>query len=317
MIANPRIALVEDSQADQFLFCKLLRQVLPEAQVDIYSSIGEFRMALQAHSYECVVLDNRLPDGSGLDLLNEIRNVEELSTLPAIVLTGSGDEATAVKAMKWGASDYMPKSKLDQNSLESALNGAFAAARREQSKRENDARLKQQALTDGLTGVFNRRAFDEAVVSLDKNGGCPALALMYLDLDAFKEVNDVLGHAAGDEVLRVISQRLHAVVRGSDIVYRLGGDEFAIILLPPPRGHDLEVISDRVKAALYQPVFNANGTQIFAGGGSIGVASREDGGEALSTLVERADQAMYTAKSQGGGVQLVQQPRHESPQAAG
>ncbi len=309
MIANPRIALVEDSQADQFLFCKLLTQVLPEAQVDIYASIAAFRAALQAHAYECVVLDNRLPDGSGLDLLIEIRNIEEFSALPAIVLTGSGDEATAVKAMKWGASDYLPKSRLDEASLQAALHGAFAAARREKSKRENDARLKQQALTDGLTGVFNRRAFDEAVVSLDQNGVCPALALIYLDLDAFKEVNDVLGHAAGDEVLRVISQRLHAVVRGSDIVYRLGGDEFAIILIPPPRGDDLEIIAQRVQAALFEPVHDASGKQIFAGGGSIGLAWREDGGEALPTLVERADRAMYAAKKRGGGVQMVKQQR--------
>jgi len=305
MLARPRIALVEDSTADQYLFRKMIQRALPDAQVQVFPSAGEFRQALQPDSFDCIVLDNRLPDGTGLDVLQELRGIEIYSTLPAIVLTGSGDESTAVKAMKWGASDYLPKADVNETTLVSALDGAFTASQRENAKRENNARLQQQALTDGLTGVFNRRAFDEAVEKLDAPGQRVALALVYLDLDGFKEVNDIRGHAAGDEVLRVISARLRAIVRGSDVVYRLGGDEFAIVLLPPPRGEDLKDLVQRVVVGLNEAVCDRAGSEIFAGGGSVGVAWREKDGEAIAALVSKADAAMYAAKKAGGGAEFV------------
>ncbi len=305
MLASPRIALVEDSAADQYLFRKMIQQALPDAQVQVFPSAGEFRQALQPGSFDCIVLDNRLPDGTGLEVLQELRGIDTYSTLPAIVLTGSGDETTAVKAMKWGASDYLPKAQVNETALISALDGAFAAARREDAKRENNAKLQEQALTDGLTGVFNRRAFDDAVAELDAGENRPALALVYLDLDGFKEVNDIRGHAAGDEVLRVISARLRAIVRGSDVVYRLGGDEFAIVLLPPPRGEDLRDLVQRVVVGLNEAVCDRAGSEIFAGGGSVGVAWREANGVPVSTLVEQADAAMYAAKKAGGGAEFV------------
>ncbi len=305
MNSGPRIALVEDSQADQYLFSKLLGQALPQARVDIFSSVAAFRAALRPGAFDCVVLDHRLPDGSGLDLLQDLRGDEAFETLPAIVLTGWGDESTAVKAMKRGASDYLPKSSIDEETLKAALSGAFSAADRARHKRENETRLQQQALTDALTGVFNRRAFDDAVSKLDHGAERPALALVYLDLDSFKAVNDELGHAAGDEVLRAMAERLRDVVRGSDSVYRLGGDEFAIILSPPPRGDDLHTIADRIEAALHQAVHAADGSTIFSGGGSMGLVWREDAGPPMAALLQRADQAMYVAKQRGGGCELV------------
>lgn len=301
MIPHPRIALVEDSQADQVLFCKMLSRAVPNAQVEVFASADAFRSALRPGSFDCVFLDHRLPDGTGLDVLHDLRCQDEFETLPAIMLTGWGNEATAVQAMKWGASDYLPKGQVDAKTLTTAMNAAFTAAARAQRKRDNDQRLKEQIYTDGLTGVFNRRAFDEAVVSLDEAQPRPSLALAYLDLNEFKEVNDVHGHAAGDEVLRQIAARLQSRLRSSDSVYRLGGDEFVVVLSPPPRGQDLDALVSGLHQALKQAVRDADGRVLLQAGGSLGVAGRAEDGEPMSALVERADRAMYRAKRNHGG----------------
>nr|MBV6629794.1 GGDEF domain-containing response regulator [Oceanococcus sp. HetDA_MAG_MS8] len=301
MIPHPRIALVEDSQADQVLFCKMLSRAVPNAQVEVFSSADAFKSALRPGSFDCVFLDHRLPDGTGLDVLHDLRCQDEFETLPAIMLTGWGNEATAVQAMKWGASDYLPKGQVDAKTLTSAMDAAFSAAARAERKRDNDRRLKEQIFTDDLTGVFNRRAFDEAIVALDQGQSRPALALAYLDLNEFKEVNDIHGHAAGDEVLRQIASRLQSRLRSSDSVYRLGGDEFVVVLSPPPRGQDLDALVSGLHQALKQPIRDADGKVLLQAGGSLGVAGRGEGGEPMTSLVERADRAMYRAKRNQGG----------------
>jgi len=165
-----------------------------------------------------------------------------------------------------------------------------------------DARSAAQRLAwnDELTGSLNRRRFGEMVrrelVGAERNDRPLTVAL--LDLDDFKQINDRLGHAAGDAVLRAVGAAIQSAVRATDLCARWGGEEFAIAL----PGADIEqavVVSQRVRAAISELRVSVPGCERVLCTASIGVAARGDAGETLEELFNRADRAMYRAKQSG------------------
>jgi diguanylate cyclase (GGDEF)-like protein/PAS domain S-box-containing protein len=176
------------------------------------------------------------------------------------------------------------------------------------ARRELEARLSHQAYHDPLTGLANRaRLRDQLDRALVTAGQSPdRVALIYVDLDDFKKVNDSLGHAAGDRLLRVIAERLLNATRGSDTVARLGGDEFAILLENVRSEADVLVVAERVGRAMRSPVA-LEGQEVFVGA-SVGVARGSDAvGHAggADELLRNADVAMYVAKRGGKGRHAV------------
>jgi diguanylate cyclase (GGDEF)-like protein len=161
--------------------------------------------------------------------------------------------------------------------------------------------VARAAETDPLTGLPNRTLlldrFAQAIVAARRRGG--RLALLFLDLDDFKRVNDTQGHAAGDAMLQRVAQRLRAAVREADTVSRHGGDEFLVLLSEVARREDAIRIADKLLSALAAP----GPAPGWAKGvtASIGISLYPDDGEDVKTLVERADAAMYQAKRQGPG----------------
>ncbi|HEX5199609.1 diguanylate cyclase domain-containing protein [Paractinoplanes rhizophilus] len=157
------------------------------------------------------------------------------------------------------------------------------------------AELRRQAETDGLTGLANRTRFHEELGrALEQPSG---VSVLLVDLDGFKAVNDTLGHAAGDELLVAVAEKMRAALRAGDVPARLGGDEFAV-LLRDCAGPESEETARRILVALSDPV-EISGVPVRAGA-SIGAASAEPG-EGAGALVRRADVAMYAAKSAGKG----------------
>ncbi|MDN4474022.1 putative bifunctional diguanylate cyclase/phosphodiesterase [Demequina zhanjiangensis] len=160
---------------------------------------------------------------------------------------------------------------------------------------------RREATTDDLTGLLNRRGFAiegaQLLLEVETDGRA---ALLHADLDGFKEVNDSLGHEAGDQVLRAVTERLTLAVAGVDpLLGRLGGDEFAV-LVPQLDGSDAALLAHRMRAALEKP-FEVHGTAV-ALGVSVGIAAAPDDGADLPVLLRRADIAMYRAKVDGLGV---------------
>ena len=160
-----------------------------------------------------------------------------------------------------------------------------------------EERIKHTAHFDPLTDLPNRSLFfdrlGQALVRRDDLTG----ALMFLDLDHFKEVNDQLGHAAGDSLLIAVAQRLRAQVRESDTVARLGGDEFTVILPSLHDGTDAVRVADNILAAIAQP-FPIAGKDVTVGV-SIGIALFSEHGTNTEHVLNAADNAMYLAKNQG------------------
>ncbi|MPS70934.1 MAG: EAL domain-containing protein [Novosphingobium sp.] len=164
---------------------------------------------------------------------------------------------------------------------------------------ESRSEARHQALHDALTGLANRAMFegrlDAALSRCRREGGL--VGLLYIDLDRFKQVNDSLGHPAGDALIRQVARRLTSEVRGYDMVARLGGDEFAVLVVEPESREAIGQICERIVAEIERP-FDVAGAQAFIGA-SIGVAVAPDHGTDRTELTRRADIALYKAKMEG------------------
>ncbi|MEV4642236.1 diguanylate cyclase [Actinoplanes sp. NPDC049548] len=185
-----------------------------------------------------------------------------------------------------------------------AMEGALIVdgARMRQAERQHMAELTRQAYHDALTGLPNRshlmeRAEREVEIAMATSG---RIALLLLDLDGFKRVNDTVGHHAGDALLQAVGMRLQTALRDHDVVARLGGDEFAILLTRNPDGDSAAAIAARIHARLSEP-YDIEGREVKVGA-SIGIALFPADADDMTTLMRGADAAMYRAKRGGGGV---------------
>ena len=169
------------------------------------------------------------------------------------------------------------------------------------ARQKLEAQLTHMAHHDGLTGLPNRILFrQEMERELARARGGEAVAVLCIDLDHFKRVNDTLGHAAGDALLQGAADRLRACVRETDIVARLGGDEFAIVQLQADQPRAATVLAERLIADLSRP-FDIEGHQVVVGA-SVGIALAPSDGTEADQLMKSADMALYRAKADGRGV---------------
>src|SRR4051794_3172471 len=258
--------------------------------------LSEAVALLLARPFACVLLDLRLPDARGTEALAQVRTAA--MDVPVLVLTGSDDERLALDVVREGAQDVLVKGRVDERGLRRAV--ALAIERK-----RVEARLAHQALHDDLTGLPNRALFlDRLGQALSRLGRhSTSVALLFLDLDRFKAVNDALGHAAGDELLRAVAARLASVLRAGDTAARLSGDEFAVLCEDVAGERHAVGVADRVAEALRAP-FDLGGDQVHMRS-SVGIALAVEGTEEPGELLREADSAMYRAKDRGGGVYEV------------
>ena len=171
------------------------------------------------------------------------------------------------------------------------------------ARRSAEANAVEQARHDPLTGLHNRQLFQNRVVAAlsptELDQGDSRLAIMLIDLDRFKAVNDTLGHAIGDGLLRLVSKRLRTILRSRDGLARLGGDEFALLILPPPNRADMEVLAHRIVEVLGRP-YLVDG-HLVSIGASVGIAIAPRDGNEHGRLLRSADLALYQAKKAGRG----------------
>jgi diguanylate cyclase (GGDEF)-like protein len=182
-------------------------------------------------------------------------------------------------------------------------------SRQDQERTQREARMRHEAYHDALTGLPNRAYFMERIqesieqaVRVGQSG-----ALMFVDLDRFKIVNDSLGHDSGDRLLREASSRIQGCLRDSDVLFRMGGDEFTVILPSIAVPEDAGVIARRIRNAIARSV-RLNEHEISIGA-SIGIAVFPVDGDTVETLLRNADHAMYSAKEAGRGTHAFFQPR--------
>ena len=179
----------------------------------------------------------------------------------------------------------------DFNALLSELQGWYTGIEQENQE------LARQAMHDALTGLGNRMAFERKLDSVIAHGGPdrPHFAVLYLDANRFKQINDSYGHDAGDAVLQAIAARLGQCIRTVDKAFRLGGDEFAIILAPPTNAAEVETVIERIVEGMRPPIMLPDGGVVTMTL-SIGFSVYPEDGVASDELVRKADKAMYRDK---------------------
>lgn len=297
MSAAPlRVLLVEDDEDDFVLTSSLLAGIdSPKVDLKWVATYEEAVLALERGEHDVCLFDYYLGERTGLELLREA--VEANSATPVIMLTSHSGYDVDTQAMKAGAADYLIKNQISASMLERSIRYALAHSRLVEN-------LRKLASHDELTGLYNRRAFDDLLkeeTERHQRYGRPA-ALVMLDVDHFKSINDSFGHLVGDEVLRWLAQLLRDTVRTVDIPARYGGEEMAVIL-PEMNSQQALRMAERVRRRVASRPFAARGRDgrplkipITV---SLGVAGLPDDALSAPALIAVADRSLYAAKRAG------------------
>ena len=283
-----RVLIIEDSEADTELLLRELRRGGYAPEFERVETPEGLNAALAQRPWDLIISDYAMPRFDGLQALKLVQ--KKGTDIPFIIVSGSIGEDIAVSAMKAGAHDYLIKGHTAR--LLPAIERELREVNVRHGRRQADETIHLLAYTDPVTNLPNRTRFrslvQEAVLSQRP------IALLLLDLDRFKEVNDTLGHDRGDNLLLQVSTRLRSTLFEDDVVARLGGDEFGVLLTRLATTDDVQLVIKKLHDCLEAP-FLIDGIPIVVET-SIGVATMPEHADDADTLLQRADIAMYRAK---------------------
>ena len=305
---------------------------------------------IEKSPFDLVLLDVMMPGIDGMETLKRIRSRKSASALPVIMVTAKSESDNIVDALEQGANDYVTKpvdfavalarvnTQLSRRRAEQQVALANEGLRKanedlerrveERTRRLIDAnqRLKEEiadreelqaksqylAYHDSLTGLGNRLLFKEQLDEALKDVSVTPhpLAVLFLDLDGFKAVNDTLGHSVGDLLLKCIATKLRDLLPSTDRIARLGGDEFAILQMSSPQPASSTLLAERIIDIVGQP-HNIDGHDVSVGA-SVGITIARPGEMSTESLLKSADLAMYSAKSEGRGTFRIFDPQMDA-----
>ena len=288
---SQRILLVDDNEIDRITIKRAL--IKSTSPMVVFEAIGfsEATKLLKRQQFDCILLDYRLGGEDGLDLIKEIHR-EGLSDAPIVMLSGMDHEPTRLSCLKEGAQDFLLKSEIDTHSLVRAIRYA-------EERKNVTLQIRYLAQHDSLTDLPNRSLFIENVKrAVTRCRRTNALfAIIFIDLDNFKSINDTLGHEAGDTLLITISKRIKSVTREEDTVGRLGGDEFAVLIEGITTEKSLIKIAQDLLNTAKEPLTITNKT--IHSTASLGIATYPSCANEATALIKCADLAMYKTKKNG------------------
>ena len=286
------LLLVEDNPKEASVIKNMLKEGLQNQFTLKHSrSLSDALDLIQQNQFQAIILDSHLPDGKSFESIPQF--LQFCPDAPILILSSVEEEEQAIQAVKSGVQDYLIKGQTSSSTLCRAVRYAMERQRATQ-------RITQLAHYDHLTGLANRGLFYErlncAVARCHRND--TAIALMFLDLDHFKDINDTLGHDCGDSLLKTVAARIKKCIREIDTGVRLGGDEFAVLLEQIVSIEDVASIAQRILQLLAQPVIIKQ-HQLHVTG-SLGITIYPWDSANPQELLSHADAAMYRAKAQGG-----------------
>jgi diguanylate cyclase (GGDEF)-like protein len=294
-ILHAGILIVDDQEVN----VQLLEQMLRGAGYARISSTRDPHAVCALHRanhYDLILLDLRMPGMDGFQVMEGLKEIETNGYLPVLAVTA--DPAHKLRALQVGAKDFVSK-PFDLAEVLMRVHNMLEVRLLHEAALNQSKMLEALALNDSLTGLANRRLLADrmsmALIHARRNKS--AMAVVYLDLDGFKQINDTLGHGAGDALLKMVAGRLVATVRGEDTVARVGGDEFILALWHVSGIDYATTVASRAIVAVSQPYDIAGNTVSITS--SAGVSIYPDHGEDADTLIKSADLALYEAKRAG------------------
>jgi diguanylate cyclase (GGDEF)-like protein len=294
-ILHGKVLIVDDQEANVLLLERMLRGA---GYVSITSTMdpGEvYELHLKNH-YDLILLDLQMPGMDGFQVMESLKKIETDGYLPVLAVTAQ--PAHKLRALAAGAKDFVSK-PFDLAEVLMRVHNMLEVRLLHEAARNHGKALESLALNDPLTGLANRRLLADrmsmALVHARRNKS--AMAVVYLDLDGFKQINDTLGHGAGDVLLKMVAGRLVATVREEDTVARPGGDEFIIALWHVSGADYAATAALRMIEAVSQPYGIEGHTVSITTSAGVGIYPIH--GEDADTLMKSADLALFEAKRAG------------------
>jgi len=294
---NGRILVIDDRRSSSERIAKVLAG---EHKVDVEANPQEALFHAAEGDYDLLIVSLGLENFDALRLCSQVRSLERTRNVPILVVVEVEDNARLLRGLEIGVNDYLVR-PIDPNELLARVRTQIRKRRYGARLRDNVQMSMELAITDPLTGLYNRRYMESHVTSLVEQAlarGKP-LALLVVDIDYFKAVNDVHGHDAGDDVLREFATRVKKSIRGIDLACRYGGEEF-VIVMPETDMAVAAIVAERIRRRIAgEPFSIRSGAAALDVTISVGIAALAGVADTAAQVLKRADQALYRAKRDG------------------
>ncbi|MBC7453298.1 MAG: diguanylate cyclase [Massilia sp.] len=294
-ILNAKILIVDDCPNNVYLLQEILRHT---GYTSVMATMQPEQVCPlhQEHGYDLILLDLQMPGLNGFQVMQELKQIEQGGYLPVLAITAQ--PSWKIAALEAGARDFISK-PFDVLEVQKRIYNMLEVRLLYKELASYSKHQQALALHDPLTGLPNRRLLDDRIETTLQRAARhhTRAAVMYLDLDGFKAVNDTYGHACGDTMLKMVATRLLASSRKEDTVARIGGDEFVIVLADVAGAGDAQEPASKLVSVVAEPYRIDDLTLTVST--SIGIAIYPDDAATADTLISVADDGLYQAKRSG------------------
>ena len=292
-----RVLIVDDRAASYERIAAVLAE---EQSVEVEPNPGEALFRAADGNYDLLIVSLGLENFDALRLCSQIRSLDRTRNLPILAIAEPDANSRMVRGLEIGVNDFLMR-PVEKNELLARVRSQVRKRRYAERLRDNVQLSIEMAITDALTGLFNRRYMESHLVTLLEQAAARGkpLAVLVIDIDHFKSINDGHGHDAGDDVLREFALRIKRSIRGIDLARRCGGEEF-VVVMPETDMTVAAMVAERLRRRIAaEPFAVDSGARNIPVTISIGIASLRRSDETAAGLLKRADQALYRAKRDG------------------
>jgi two-component system cell cycle response regulator len=292
-----RILIVDDRAASAE---RLSSTLLNEHSVTIENKPADALFHAAEGNFDLIIVSLALEEHDALRLCSQVRSLERTRNVPILAICDGEETTRMIRGLEIGVNDYLQR-PIDKNELAARVRTQVRKKRYAERLRDNVQQSIEMAITDPLTGLYNRRYMETHLAMLVEQAaarGKPLTALV-LDIDYFKAINDGHGHDAGDDVLREFATRMRKSIRGIDLACRFGGEEF-VIIMPETDVAVATIVAERLRRRVAsEPFVIHQSTGSIDVTTSIGLSTLDTADDSAASILKRADQALYRAKRDG------------------
>jgi two-component system cell cycle response regulator len=294
---NGRVLIVDDRPASYERVAAMLSK---EQEVEVETDPNHALFRAADGNFDLLIVSLNLENFDALRLCSQLRSLERTRNIPILAITEPDNNARMVRGLEIGVNDFLLR-PIDKNELLARVRSQVRKRRYTERLRDNVQMSIEMAITDVLTGLFNRRYMESHLATLVEQAasrGKP-LTVMVVDIDYFKAINDSHGHDAGDDVLRDFALRIKRSIRGIDLACRYGGEEF-VLVMPETDMAVAAMVAERLRRRIAaEPFAIQQGARVVPVTISIGIAALRGKDDSAASVLKRADQALYRAKRDG------------------
>lgn len=299
-----KILVVDDRPSS---YERIVKYLAEENSVTLVSDPKEALLRAADEEFDTAIISLSLVDFDALRLCAQLKSLEKTRMLPLMVVSELEHEQKVITALEMGVNDYIRR-PLDRNELLARIRTQISRKRYNVLLRDSVQQTIEMAVTDGLTGLNNRRYLDNHLTEVisKARGRQKPVSIVMCDIDHFKKVNDTHGHDVGDEVIREFARRIKKNIRNIDLACRYGGEEF-VVVMPDTDVALARVVAERIRneVALH-PFIVEEGAKQLPITVSLGVSCLEKETDTGDSLIKRADNALYEAKRAGRNTVIFQ-----------